>query len=192
MARPKSEDKRKAILTAATQVFAERGLGHSPTSEISRRAGVAEGTLFTYFKTKDELVCALYQELKQQMAGAMMLEFQRQTSVRDSLRLIWDGYVNWGVHHPEQRKVLAQLQVSNTVTPEARAAGAAPFSEIEALARDAVESEIVRDDFSLEFVATMLTALAEATMEMMSRNPPLADLHRTNGFEMFWGGISRK
>ncbi|MCW3058267.1 MAG: TetR family transcriptional regulator, partial [Capsulimonas sp.] len=78
MARPKSEDKRKAILTAATQVFAERGLGHSPTSEISRRAGVAEGTLFTYFKTKDELVCALYQELKQQMAGAMMLEFQRQ------------------------------------------------------------------------------------------------------------------
>ncbi len=54
MARPKSEDKRNAILDAATRVFAERGLTAAPTSEISRRAGVADGTLFTYFKTSVE------------------------------------------------------------------------------------------------------------------------------------------
>ena len=43
MARPKSEDKRNAILDAATRVFAERGLTAAPTSEISKQAGVAEG-----------------------------------------------------------------------------------------------------------------------------------------------------
>ena len=64
MARPKSEDKRNAILDAATRVFAERGLAAAPTSEISRRAGVADGTLFTYFKTKDDLINALYREIK--------------------------------------------------------------------------------------------------------------------------------
>jgi AcrR family transcriptional regulator len=47
MARAKSEDKRNAILSAATEVFAERGLG-AATSAISHEAGVAEGTLFTY------------------------------------------------------------------------------------------------------------------------------------------------
>ena len=50
MARPKSEDKRNAILDAATRVFAERGLTAAPTSEISKQAGVAEETLFTYFE----------------------------------------------------------------------------------------------------------------------------------------------
>ena len=62
MARPKSEDKRNAILDAATRVFAECGLTAAPTSEISRRAGVADGPLFTYFKTKDDLINAVITE----------------------------------------------------------------------------------------------------------------------------------
>jgi AcrR family transcriptional regulator len=60
VARPKSEDKRNAILDAATDLFAERGLAAAPTAEISRRADVAEGTLFTYFETKDDLINSLY------------------------------------------------------------------------------------------------------------------------------------
>jgi AcrR family transcriptional regulator len=59
VARPKSEDKRNAILDTATLLFAGRGLTAAPTSEISKQAGVAEGTLFTYFKTKDDLINAL-------------------------------------------------------------------------------------------------------------------------------------
>jgi hypothetical protein len=50
MAKPKSEDKRNALLSAAVQVFAERGLG-APTAAIMSAAGIAEGSLFTYFKT---------------------------------------------------------------------------------------------------------------------------------------------
>ena len=63
MARPKSDDKRNAILAAATQVVAEQGVG-APTATIAKVAGVAEGTLFTYFATKDELLNRLYLELK--------------------------------------------------------------------------------------------------------------------------------
>src|SRR6202008_470369 len=112
MARPKSDDKREAILAAATQVFAERGLA-APTSAISKAAGVAEGTLFTYFSTKDDLVNALYREIKLKLAGALMSGFARRKDVRSKLRHIWDCYVNWGVSNPEHRKVLAQLGVSD-------------------------------------------------------------------------------
>src|ERR1700678_4708956 len=100
MARPKSEDKRNAILSAATEVFADRGLS-AATSVISSVAGVAEGTLFTYFKTKDELINALYREIKLELADAMMSEFPRKKSVHTRLRHVWDGYVNWGVNNPE-------------------------------------------------------------------------------------------
>ena len=84
MARAKSEDKRNAILSAATEVFAERGLA-AATSAISHAAGVAEGTLFTYFGTKDELINALYCAIKLELADAMMSGFPRKQSVRNRL-----------------------------------------------------------------------------------------------------------
>ncbi|HTF44575.1 MAG TPA: TetR/AcrR family transcriptional regulator, partial [Terriglobales bacterium] len=146
MARPKSEDKRNAILDAATRVFAERGLADAPTSEISKQAGVAEGTLFTYFKTKDDLINALYREIKLELADAMMSGFPRKTSVRNRLRHVWDGFVNWGVANPQQRKVLAQLQVSGMLSKESIQAGNALFVEMQNMIREAIERHIFRVD----------------------------------------------
>jgi AcrR family transcriptional regulator len=97
VARPKSEDKRNAILDAATDLFAERGLAAAPTTEISRRADVAEGTLFTYFETKDDLINSLYREIKLELADAMMSDFPRKKNVRTRLRHVWDRYVTWGI-----------------------------------------------------------------------------------------------
>src|SRR3979411_3117165 len=139
MAPPKREDKRNAILDAATRVFAESGLTAAATSEISKEAGVAEGTLFTYFKTKDDLMNALYREIKLELADAMMSGFPRKKSVRTRLRHVWDSYVNWGVMNPEQRKVLAQLQVSGMLSKESIEAGSAPFVEMQNMTRDAIE-----------------------------------------------------
>jgi len=62
--------------THATRLFAERGLTAAPTSEISKnKLASAEGTLFTYFKTKDDLINALYREIKLELADAMMSDF---------------------------------------------------------------------------------------------------------------------
>ena len=69
MARPKSEDKRNPIL-------------ETPTSEISKQAGLAEGALFAYFKTKDDLINALYHQIKLELADAMMSGCPRRRSVR--------------------------------------------------------------------------------------------------------------
>jgi AcrR family transcriptional regulator len=101
VARPKSEDKRNAILNAATRLFAERGLAAAPMSEISRLADVAAGTLFTYFTTKDDLINSLYREIKLELADAMMSDFPRKKNVRTRLQHVWDRYVNWGVANPE-------------------------------------------------------------------------------------------
>jgi AcrR family transcriptional regulator len=192
LARPKSEDKRNAILEAATRIFAERGLTAAPTSEISKQAGVAEGTLFTYFRTKDDLINVLYREIKLELADAMMSGFPRRKSVRARLRHVWDGYVNWGVTNPEQRKVLAQLQVSGTLTKESIEAGSAPFVEMQNMIRNAIEQHILRADLPLELISKMLGALAEATMDLIVLKPAMANKYRNGGFEIYWAGIARK
>jgi AcrR family transcriptional regulator len=192
VARPKSEDKRNAILDATTRVFAERGLTAAPTSEISKQAGVAEGTLFTYFETKDDLINALYREIKSELANAMMSGFPRKKSVRTRLRHVWDSYVNWGVANPEQRKVLAQLQVSGTLSTESIEAGSAPFVEMQNTIRNAIDQHILRADLPMELISKMLGALAEATMDLMVLKPGMANKYRDGGFEIYWAGIARK
>ena len=191
MARPKSEDKRNAILDAATDLFAERGLAAAPTAEISRRADVAEGTLFTYFETKDDLINSLYREIKLELADAMMSDFPRKKNVRTRLRHVWDRYVNWGIANPKQRKVLAQLTVSEVLTKESKAAGSAPFVEFQAMIRDAIDGRVFRDDLPAELIVKSLAVLVEATIDLTVSNPSKANKYLDSGFHVFWAGITK-
>jgi AcrR family transcriptional regulator len=191
MARPRSEGKRNAILDAATRLFAERGLTAAPTSKISKLAGVAEGTLFTYFKTKDDLINALYREIKLELADAMMSHFPRKKNIRTKLRHVWDRYVNWGIANSRQRKVLAQLTVSEALTKESRDAGSAPFVEFQAMIRDAIEQRVFRNDVPVELISKSLAALVEATIDLTESNRAKAKQYRDSGFQMFWAGITK-
>jgi AcrR family transcriptional regulator len=190
MARPKSQDKRNAILTAAAAVVAERGLG-AATSAISSVAGVAEGTLFTYFKTKDDLLNALYRELKLELADAMMTNFPRRSSIRNRMQHVWNHYVDWGVANPLQQKALQQITVWGGLTEESKMAGVAPFVEIEATARAAVEQHLFLAR-PLPFIAAAMSALADMTMDFMRRDPPQAAMYREDGFAMLWAAATRR
>src|SRR3979490_2194403 len=166
MGRPKSENNKKRLLAPAPPLFAERGLTAAPTSEISKQASVAEGTLFTYFKTKDDLINALYREIKLELADAMMSDFPRKKNVRTRLRHVWDRYVKWGIVNPKQRKVLAQLQVSEVLTKESRDAGSASFVEFQTMIRDAIEKRCFRNEVPVEVISKSLAALVEATIDL--------------------------
>jgi AcrR family transcriptional regulator len=190
MARPQSEEKRNAILSAATEVFAERGLG-APTSAISSAAGVAEGTLFTYFKTKDEMVNALYREIKLELADAMMSGFPRRVSIRNRFQHVWNSYTDWGIANPMQQKVVQQMAIWSGLTEESKRAGTAPFLEIEKTAEAAVAQHVFQD-LPLEFIAAAMSALADTTMEFMRRQPKQASRYQSTGFEMLWAAVRRK
>jgi AcrR family transcriptional regulator len=190
VARPKSDDKRDAILAAATRIFAERGLDAAPTSAISAAAGVAQGTLFTYFATKDDLLNALYGAIKLELAAAMMTGLPRRTDTRAQLRHVWNAYVQWGVSNPDRRKVLSQLQVSERITDAAKAMGAAPFAEFDAIMRASVARGELRR-VPVPFLAAAFGTLADLTMTRAAAEPEAADRYRRAGFEILWNGISK-
>ena len=59
------EARRNQILDAATQVFAEKGFARATIKEIARVAGIADGTIYIYFKNKNELMLGLMHRLNQ-------------------------------------------------------------------------------------------------------------------------------
>ncbi len=56
------EKTKEQILVAALELFREHGLDGTTTKQISRKAGIAEGTLFNYFKTKEDLALFFFQK----------------------------------------------------------------------------------------------------------------------------------
>jgi TetR/AcrR family transcriptional regulator, fatty acid metabolism regulator protein len=56
------EDKRRRIIDAAVEVFADKGFFGSRVSEIAEAAGVADGTIYLYFKSKDDILISLFKE----------------------------------------------------------------------------------------------------------------------------------
>ncbi|VWD07228.1 TetR family transcriptional regulator [Burkholderia lata] len=186
MARPRSPDKHEAILAAAARALAEDG-ATATTARIARLAGVAEGTVFTYFETKDALLNALYVSLKADMRDAMMTGYPERAPVEQALRHAWNGYVSWGVANPDGRRALQQLGVSGRIDDTHRAAGAEGFGGINALLREQVAaSGALNPDEAHAFCAALFTSIAETAMESVARDPARADAYREAGFRALW------
>jgi len=190
MARPRSDDRRASLLAAATKVFAEHGLS-APTSLISKTAKVSEGSFFTYFKTKDELINALYREIRLDLAAAVMNGFPRKANVHDRLEHIWTRYVSWGVENPVARRALKHISMSNVITEAVRSEGGVLFAEVERLQLDAVEQRKLQHLPPL-MASQALKALAEMTMDLIARQPDQAEAFTSAGFQMLWGALTSK
>lgn len=187
MARPLSEKKRKAILDGALQVFAERGIAHAPTLAISRAAGVAEGSLFTYFKSKDELMNALYGELRHDFDLALS-DYPYKADVRTRMRLTWDKFIDLGLARPERIKVMAQLRAAGRLLKDAETPGIAIVELMHATHESVAEGEL--KDAPLEFLVLLLRAQAEATVEFILVHPEEEAECREVGFKMIWKGLT--
>jgi len=96
MPRPRSDEKRIAILEAATRVIVAHGLS-APTAGIAKEAGVPNGSLFTYFETKTELFNQLYLALKAEMAATALKGLPAGAQVREQFFRVWQNWTNWAV-----------------------------------------------------------------------------------------------
>jgi AcrR family transcriptional regulator len=189
MSRPKSEQKRQAILDAALRIFAERGVAASPTSAISLSAGVAEGTLFTYFKTKEELMLELYLELRNAFSRNMH-DFPHAEDARTRMRYIWDKFLGFGAENPRHMFVQTQLRASGKLYKENETP---TLAVVEALrvAREVAGGTELRHA-PPEFLVLLMRAQAETTLEFITAHPEYAEVCKELGFKALWRGLGGK
>jgi AcrR family transcriptional regulator len=184
MPRPKSDEKRSALLEAATRIIVAQGLS-APTAEIAKEAGVANGSLFTYFETKPDLFNQLYLELKGEMARDAMKNLPSNAELREQVFYVWRNWMEWAVAYPEKRRVLAQLDVSDVITPATRLAGHKTMARVaELLERSRASGPMQKTPRA--FVLSIMNSIAEATMDFMTQDAAHARKHCKEGFEALW------
>ncbi|HEY0406958.1 MAG TPA: TetR/AcrR family transcriptional regulator [Pyrinomonadaceae bacterium] len=87
-ARPAVADKREAILRAATRVFARNGYFNSKVADIASAAGVADGTVYLYFKSKEEILHSIFDRTMEEAIAEGRKQLSAITDPREKLRRI--------------------------------------------------------------------------------------------------------
>ena len=187
MARIKSPEKRSAILQAAVREIAEVGPG-APTAKIAKRAGLAAGTLFTYFANKEELLNELYAELKIEAYRKVNTNFPLKANLERRARHLWSSYLDWAIEFPEKRKVSLQLNVSDLITPETRIRADAERGMIEVTLGE-LEGRGALRGLPVGFAAALMGAMQEATMNFIARQPKRREELVERAFRVFWRAL---
>lgn len=104
----KGEDKRTVILKATMELITEHGFHATPMSMIARHAGVAAGTIYNYFPSKEVLINQLYGELKQKMGSALLQESKETGNIRERFFHFYRNLFEYFVQNPEEFMFLEQ------------------------------------------------------------------------------------
>ena len=187
-------DKREAILRAATKVFARSGYFNSKVADVAREAGVADGTVYLYFKSKEEILRSIFERNTGEAVRAGREELAKIEDPREKLRRI-------ARHHLERLgadrdlAVVFQVELRGT-TKFMEEFSAAGLAEYLGLIREVFEegqaAGVFRRGLNAKLVAKVLFgALDEmATNWILSRRryklAPLAD----EVLDIFLGGVS--
>lgn len=184
MAKPRSEEKRSAIMAAAVRVIAAQGLG-APTALIAQEAGVANGSLFTYFETKTDLFNELYLELKTELATTALKGLPAKADIRKQMFHVWSRSLDLALAQPAKRRALAQLMVSDEITPASRIAAHKVMAGIAVLLEQSRAKGPMRNA-PREFIVNIMNAMADATADFMIQDKAGAKKHCKDGFDALW------
>lgn len=188
MARPKSEDKKQALLEAATAAFAQSGIAAS-TSAIARSAGVAEGTLFRYFATKDELLNELYLAIKLRLVRTMIAGLDPdEKRPKENARNILEQLYRLGRAQPDGAQSDPPDGAQRAHHRRNPPPGKESFPELNEMCQLSVK-EIFLSEAYRAFGDALFLSLAETTIEFASHDPQRAREIIALGFEAMWHAL---
>jgi AcrR family transcriptional regulator len=186
------KDKRTAILEAALKLFTERGFHGTSTAQISKEAGVATGTLFNYFPTKEYLINSLYFEVKGDLSHAMGKDIEVESTFKDKLKKIWSNLVKWGVETQEEFLFVGQFCSSPYITKFTRDEVMKEYVFLHKLVDEGIKTGEIRD-FSAELIIAMFYQASRTVVNFILDSDSSVDENQAleDGFRIIWRGIAK-
>ena len=166
--RPPLTDKREAILRAAIRVFANNGYFNSKVADIAREAGVADGTVYLYFKSKEEILHSIFDRSMEDAIVDGRKRLEDVSDPREKLRRIAQLHLErLGADRDLAVVFQVELRGSTKFMEEFSAAG---FAEYLGLIRSTIEEGQRAGVFRLELNAKVMAKILFGALDEMATN----------------------
>ena len=156
------DEKQERILRMATQLFAERGFNRTDMEEIAKRSEVAKGSLYNYFRSKDDLFLHVCRDAIERSRKATWGEVQDPWDIYKVVDHIFRNHVRFEFNFPEYQRLHLNFSSSRM---ERFADKLALESEqhtsrrLKHLLKDGIGQGIVRKDLDVSMTAFMINSL---------------------------------
>jgi TetR/AcrR family fatty acid metabolism transcriptional regulator len=187
-------DKRAAILRAAIEVFARNGYFNSKVADVARAAGVADGTVYLYFKSKDEILHSIFNQTMDDAIAAGRAEVSKLDDPRCKLQAIARNHLKLlGADRDLAVVFQVELRGSTKFMEEFSAAGLSEYlHDIRAVIEDGQAAGLFRPDINATIAAKILYGALDEMATNWILSPrrydlaPLAD----QVLDIFFNGVN--
>ena len=179
------EERVNRIITASAKIFSKNGYNNTKTSDISKEAGIASGTLFNYFPTKLDLLNKTYEYTMLEILELM--KTNPETKMKERLKIFWDNTVNYYLEKPYSLDFMMVFENSPLISEEThKKVNKKAYFLIEIYA-DIKKKEKYGKDFYLISNITMSTLLS--TLKSIKEYPDDVERIKKTSFNYLWNGI---
>lgn len=191
-------DKRQKILDTALLLFVDKGFHSVSTASIAQQAGVATGTLFHHFATKNSLLEELIITVKQEFSDSVLqnrtvVTADLEADIEDQAKAIWFAGLEWAINHPHKLQLFlafSQLQQVNKLLGQTKVRGLLSF--LYQLIETGVQQSIFKP-YSEELLADWCHSQFLSSARYLTSQPATQfDELALATFTLFWDGIAKK
>ncbi|GAV24340.1 TetR family transcriptional regulator [Carboxydothermus islandicus] len=189
----KSIDKYEAILDAAAKIIGEVGYHKAQISKIAREANVAEGTIYLYFKNKQDLLLSLFQKRYGEFISNLKFEVANAKTPMDKLKKL----ITMHLENSERDRNFAQVtqielrQADRDLRQKLSELLKDYFDIIESIIEEGKEQGIFRKDISTKVMRRMIFGTLDETVSSWLLSSRRYSLSRLSNdiFELFCYGL---
>jgi TetR/AcrR family transcriptional regulator, repressor of fatR-cypB operon len=188
--RVKDLNKVNIIFRASLELIKKEGIAGLTMSKLARKAGLATGTLYIYFKSKEELLNQLYNSLYKESAVRFMTGYDPEEPFLTGLKKVWLNYLKHRIEHYEESVFLEQYYRSPYIS--AREIQMAEFmkSPVQQMIRRGKDLGLVKQDVDDEMLfLAMLGFIRELADEHVSGVYELNQKRIEQAFQLSWHTI---
>ena len=189
-----SEEKRQRILDAALRTFVRHGFYNAKVSEIAREAGVAHGTVYLYFKSKEHLLRTIFEEQMGEALRYIKGKVSQIQGAKAKLKRLIEAQMELVKEHKELTEliIIEMRQSSKFLKSEAVMLIADYIDFIEGILKEGIRLGEIRKDLNTTIVATTIYASFEGVVTRWLLEESCFDLKKAADeiYTAFMEGIS--
>ncbi len=189
--RSKDEHKEKLILNKALEMIANQGLSGFKMNNLAKEAGIAIGTIYIYFKDKEELINALYVFLLNQEASQTLPIVEASLPLQEKLAKICFQYLKHSLAYPAHAIFYEQYIRSPYYTnnPSIQALEDALFHPFFQEIQQGQQQGLIKT-LDIELLISMVCGSLEALAKHFTQQPDiLSEEYWKQLFPVIWDGI---
>ena len=112
---------------------------------IAEDAGIGAGTIYRYFKSKDDLIFTLMQEIQEKVIQAMLRGYDEAMPYRDRFELMWLNMTHYYIHHPDEFQYAEQHRHSGYMQHLGRVSGLRILSPVLRFFIEGKKKKLIKD-----------------------------------------------